>query len=182
MSALKLLRMAFSSLTLSSFKPLYSAFIRSHLEHCIQAVGPYMVQNFKALERVQRRATKLVKGIKHLTYEERLRRLDLTSIEERVRRGDMIEAYKILSHCINIDPLQFFEKNQETTTRGHHQKLIIRRCRTKARAKFFSNRVASAWNRLPQDVVSATSTNSFKNRLDNFGTTTALTSLFLPVQ
>ena len=124
----------------------------------------------------------LVKGIKHLTYEERLRRLDLMSIEERARRSDMIEAYKILSHYINIDPLQFFEKNQETTTRGHNQRLKIRRCKTKAEAKFFSNRVASAWNKLPQDVVSAASTNSFKDQLDNFGTPTALTSLFLPVQ
>ena len=57
----------------------------------------------------------------------------------------------------------FFVWHQNSYTRGHHLKLNIRRAKTLARAKFFSNRVVAAWNRLPLEVVSAGSTNEFEN-------------------
>ena len=85
MSALKLLRISFESLNISNFKQLYSTYVRPHLDYCAQAVGPYMRQDFAALDKVQRRATKLVREVKHLPYHKRLERLKLTSIEERVR-------------------------------------------------------------------------------------------------
>ena len=75
MSALKLVRIAFDRLTKNNFKMLYTTYVRPHLDYCIQAMGPYMVQDFRALERVQRRATKLVPEIRSLPYEERLKPL-----------------------------------------------------------------------------------------------------------
>ena len=167
MSALKLLRMTFGHFTRSNFKVLYATYVRPHLEHCIQATGPYMAQDFKALERVQRRATKQVQGLRHASYEERLKALDLTSVEERIRRGDLIETFKIVTGQLNVNASQFFDMNQDNR-RGHPLKLKIRRVKTKARLKFFSNRVTSTWNKLPQDVVLARNTNEFKNRLDEF--------------
>ena len=53
MFALKQLKGTFRSLSRKNFSPLYDAFVRPHLEYCIQAVGPYMVQNYKAIEKVQ---------------------------------------------------------------------------------------------------------------------------------
>ena len=82
--------------------------------------------------------------------------------------GDLIETYKILTGKLNVDPTQFFELRTSSSTRGHHLKIKKERCRLKMRAKFFSNRVVSAWNRLPSEVVSAKTTNEFKNKLDKY--------------
>ena len=130
-----------------------------------------MRQNFNALEKVQRKATKLVQGMKSLTYQERLKKLQLSTIEQRILRGDLIETYKILTNKTNLDPDHFFEQNWDDRTRGHHLKLVKKRAVHDSRMQFFSNRVISQWNRLPEDVVSAPTTNSFKNRLDRYWTT-----------
>ena len=169
-SALRRLKMTFDRIDLKNFKILYSTYVRPHLEHAIQAVGPYMSQDLKALERVQRRATKMVYQLRHLPYEERLTSLKLLSIEKRILRGDLIETYKILTGRLNLDPNQFFKLNQHTRTRGHGMKLIKRRSTHLSRLKFFANRVVTPWNELPQEVVSAESVNAFKNRLDKYWT------------
>ena len=165
-SALRLLRLSFDRIDCHNFKTLYTVYVRPHLDYCSQAVGPYMVQDFDLLEKVQRRATKLVEGFKHLPYQERLLRLKLPSMKERVLRGDMIETYKILTGKINTDPNHFFEMSNDDRTRGHTMKLKKRRSDHQARNKFFSNRVVNTWNHLPDEVVTARTTNAFKNRLD----------------
>ena len=182
MSALKLIKMAFNSLTKANFKTLYSVYVRPHIEHCIQATGPYLIQDLKALEKVQRRATKLVCGLHQVPYEERLRILELTSVEERIRRGDLIETYKILSHQSGTEEKTYFARYNAGTTRGHNRKLKVNRTNTLLRLKFFSNRVVQPWNKLPQDVVTAANLNEFKNRLDKFMTTKTLSSLFHAIQ
>ena len=102
----------------------------------------------------------------------------MITMEERIRRGDLIETFKILKGKLNVRPGQFFTSHHGRTTRGHQLKLEIRRSRTQARAKFFANRVVSAWNKLSQEIIMSENTNTFKNRLDKLRTTTALSSLF----
>ena len=83
--------------------PLYKAIVRPHLEYCIQAWNPHVRKNIDMLDNIQRRATKLIPGLRDLRYEERLKECGLTTLETRRFRGDQIEVFKILHGYENID-------------------------------------------------------------------------------
>ena len=166
-AVLGLIRRNFKRIDKEDFKTLYNSYIRPHLEYSIQAWSPSLKKDIQSLERVQHRATKMVKGLSKVPYEKRLKILGLSTLEQRRLRGDLIETYKILTGKERVNPEIFF--TQAVTTgrlRGHHLKLFVPRCRTNVRKQFFSVRVVSQWNGLPATVVEAESVNSFKNRLD----------------
>ena len=167
MSVLGLVKRHLGSVDVRGFNLLYKTYIRPHLEYCVQAWNPYLVRDMECLERVQRRATKLVLGLKNKSYEERLKLLDLTTLKTRRVRGDLIETFKILTGREKVNSELFFQlADRRNGLRGHTLKLYKRRCRTAMRAHSFSMRVVDEWNALPQEVVAATSVNCFKNRLD----------------
>ena len=74
--------------------PLYKVIVRPHLEHCIQAWRPYRKKYIDKLERIQRRATKMLPELRDLSYESRLLQCGLTTLETKRLRGDQIEVLK----------------------------------------------------------------------------------------
>jgi ribonucleases P/MRP protein subunit RPP40 len=93
----------------------------------------------------------------------------LTTLVKRRARGDLIETFKILSGRELISKELFFQPAPaHYGLRGHSMKIYKPCCRTVLRKSFFSLRVIDDWNSLPQSVVSASSVNEFKNRLDKF--------------
>ena len=75
--------------------PLYKAIVRPHLEYCIQAWSPYIRKDIDMLEKLQRKATKLIPGLRDIRYEERLKECGLTTLETRTLRWDQIEVFNI---------------------------------------------------------------------------------------
>ena len=146
---------------------LYCAFVRPHLEYCVQAWSPTYEKDSWLLERVQKRATKMISGFSSLSYEQRLERLGMFSLRYRRLRGDLIEVYKFIQGRGDGYLANMFEISSVNRGRGHQYKLVMNQSRTRLRQSFFSRRVIDPWNRLPQEVVTATTLNQFKNRLDN---------------
>ena len=147
-------------------KKLYIAFVRPHLEYAVQFWSPNYIKDQNSLERVQRRATKHIPVLRNLTYEERLKQLDMFPHHKRRTRGDLIEVFKILKQFDKINPEKLFEMNNATVTRGNGLKLKGQRYNTIARKSYFSVRVVDHWNRLPASVVGSDTINGFKSRLD----------------
>ena len=121
-----------------------------------------MKGDMEHLEKVQRRATKLVKGYWKLPYEERLQRLNLTTLYIRRLRGDLIEAYKIITGKENMKREKFFHLyNSEHNTRGHYKKSLG------ITAQLFQSESRLTLEQTTYThVVEADTVNSFKNRLD----------------
>ena len=128
------------------------------------------MKDIKLLKGVQRRATKLVKELKNLPYEIRLKKLELTTLEQRRDSGDLIQMYKIiygLEDVRLIKGLNFVDSDH--FTRGNSLKLrreLVKNCTP--RFNFLTNRVVDNWNALSDEIVRAKNINCFKAKLDKY--------------
>ena len=168
MQTLGMLKRSFKFLSRHLFLFLYRTYIRLHLEYCAPSWSPYLAKDLDALEWVQHCATKLIKSLSALTYEDRLACLQLQSLYYRRQRGDLIEAFKILNDFTNVQMGTAFTLNATQFTRGHPFKLVKSKCNLELRRHFFTNRVINQWNPLPSYVVCTPTVNSFKSKLDTY--------------
>ena len=145
---------------------LYKSLVRPHLEYCVSAWSSHYVKNGERLERVPLRFTRMVPGLNGLEYGERLERLNLMTLEERRKRLDLVELFKISKGLSAISWNSFFRADNSNRTRGHWMKLAKERFRLDIKKHFFSQRVVIRWNGLSGEVVSAGTVEACKRRLD----------------
>ena len=169
-SIMAVIRRSFVSLNGVNFVPLYKSLVRSHLEYASCIWSPYKKKHIEAIERVQRRATKQLPGMKDLPYPERLKILKLPTLVYRRARVDMIETYKLLHDKYYGEYSQLVKLHashiSKEGTRGHSFKLCQEGSKLNLRRQSFPVRITKVWNNLPNSVVTAPNVNTFKNRLD----------------
>ena len=106
----------------------------------------------------------MVPELKMLSYQERLRELNLPTLYYRRNRYDLIQLFKIIAHIEDTDVAKFGLEFNDNNTRGHIFKLQKPRCNKSLRQQSFPVR----WNRLPDCVVESDTVPSFKTQLDKF--------------
>lgn len=147
--------------------PLCSALVRPHLQYCVQVWGPQYKKDRELLGRVQRRATKMMRGLQHLPYKDRLRELGLFSLEKRRLWGDLIAAFQDLKGAYKQEGSQLFGGLNNSRTRGNGLKLKEGRLRLDVRGKLLTERVVRCWNSCPERLwMPRPSLEVLKARLD----------------
>ena len=155
-----------------TFIRLYKIYVRPHLQYCTPAWSPYTVGDKEVLENVQRRAVNMVSGIIG-SYEQKLKQLGLSSLEENRQRGDMVEMYKMMTGKSKIDFKLFFTLASTRlgagNTRGNSGYLNVIEpslVHSDVRRYYFSQRCPRLWNSLPDYVKQSGTVTSFKAAYD----------------
>ena len=171
---LGLIRHTFKYLNADTLITLYKSLVRPHIEYATPVWSPHLKGDRDKIEKLQRRATKLVPDLKDLPYEERLRNLKLPTLEYRRLRTDLILLYKYTHNLIKLDTnthcpkckhnTQMLQPSLSTRSRGHNMRYQIHH-HTGVRDRFFTSRVLNIWNKLHEKTVNANSVNSFKANL-----------------
>ena len=114
-SIVAIIKKTFVKLTSEILTTLYKALVRTHLEYANQAWNPYLKKDKIKMENVQRRETKLIPEIRKYSYSKRLQILKLPTLEERRKRGRMIEVFKVLTGLYDIAATEgFLQSTKET--------------------------------------------------------------------
>ena len=180
--ALGQLSRAFHFRKASCIVPLYKTFVRPKLEHAVTAWSPWTEGDRETLEKVQRRLIRLISDKKGDSYEERLDSVGLTTLVERRDRGDMIETFRTIQGVNRVDRTNWFQFRDSTNTRAtratvsvtdgeqnrRENVLFMGNVRLDTRKNFFTVRVISRWNNIPDEVRNAKTVNGFKDKYDEW--------------
>ena len=160
------------------------------MEHAVAAWSPWLKRDEDELEKVQKRLVRALSDVSGDSYEEKLRQAGLTTLKRRRERGDLIEAYKVLSGVYKVDRDAWFKRAIQPTVRETRSSVTIEdgvttrnaevlykpAANNDTRNNFFTIRVIRRWNELPEAVKTQKSVNGFKTALDKWLETRGETS------
>jgi len=143
----------------------YYTYVRPILEYNSVVWSPILKCEIDALERVQRRFTKRLRGTNLLSYCDRQTKLELNTLELRRLHNDLVMCYKIVFVLIDVNVTDLFTFSPSGVTRGHQFKLYKTRAE-RARNTLFTNGVVNVWNAISPDIVDFTSLCTFKHTIE----------------
>ena len=142
--------------------------MRPVLEYASSVWAPHLLKHINAIEKVQKRFTKRIYSLSHLSYPERLAALNLEPLELRRLKNDLVLYYKCLNNLVALPSDVYFCQNlQASQTRSGGNRLIVPLCSTNHFKNDFFNRCLNCYNNLPAHVVNANSVFSFKKLLND---------------
>ena len=149
---------------------LFKTYILPHVDYCASLWNPGCKRDIAVIESIQRRFTRIISGLEKLSYEERLAALDLPKLQERRRRQDLVQAWKIWNDIDKVDGKMFTRVSDHHNISTRHSlgdNFVVNKTRLNIRKNFFSNRIVNDWNLLPDHVQQAKgSVKAFKTKLD----------------
>ena len=161
---LGLIKHSFAHIDARTLPLLYKTMVRPHLEYCNHIWLPFNAADTKRVERVQRRATRLVPELRKLPYERKAEAAEPPVAP--VPSPPWGHDTDVMHGRSGLDKDSLFSPTPSTRTRGHRLKVAKKPAVSRVRRNHFTARVVADWNSLPEDVVCAPSLNAFKNRLD----------------
>ena len=146
----------------------YKTYVRPLLEYCTIIWSPFLLADIDKVEAVQHYFTRRLFtrcNLEYVPYTERLRILNLESLELRRIQYDVIFVYKLLHKLVLLDYNKFFTYAPLSATRGHSYKLYHVYKRNNLLRNAFTVRAVPYWNCLSPEVVQCNSIDTFKKRV-----------------
>ena len=162
-----MLRRSFTSWSANLFRRLHTSFIRPVMEYGAPVFFPCTRLEESQLESVQHLGTRMIRELRHHSYEDRCRHLDLFTLEFRRSRADLLFLFRLVVKEEYPELQHLVQRTHSTATRGHAFKLLIPQSDSLPSVYRLSRRAIPLWNALPSDVVTSPSIAVFKQRLDD---------------
>ena len=146
----------------------FTTYVRPLLEYNTYIWSPNDVRNITKLESVQRRFTKRIPSVSHLSYRDRLEFLGLDSLEYRRLITDLVMMYKIVHNLVDVDCNALISVNSTSVARNSFLKLYKPFSISSVRSHFLCVRCINVWNYLAEETRASTSISAFKNSLVSY--------------